>query len=216
MYGDKADILKLYELAKKYGALIYLDNAHSDWVYGEQGCGYLHMEDTILLDKKIFIQTGTLSKAVSGLGGFITLPEALCELARFSQWSYIFSVGLPTFLVATMIDIIGIIRGPEGDRRRKLLHQNSAELLKLLKESGFDTQDSCSHIIPVVIGKGPKCLQVQEYLLTKHHILPGAVRFPAVKRNKAILRLPVSSDHSSEDADNLVRSLEDARDAFDF
>jgi 7-keto-8-aminopelargonate synthetase-like enzyme len=216
MNGDKADIPRLYKLAKKYGALIYLDNAHSDWVYGEQGRGYLHLKDTIALDRSIFVQTGTLSKAVSGLGGFITLPKSLCELARFSQWSYIFSVGLPTFLVATMIDIIDMIRGPEGDRRRKILHKNSAELLNSLKENGFDTQDSCSHIVPVVIGKGPKCLEVQRYLLTKHNILPGAVRFPAVKRNQAILRLPVSSDHSSADIDKLVFSLKDARDRFDF
>ncbi|MFA5994746.1 MAG: aminotransferase class I/II-fold pyridoxal phosphate-dependent enzyme [Parcubacteria group bacterium] len=217
MNGSFADIRRIYELAEQFSAFIVLDNAHSDGTYGEEGRGLLYLNDGVKsLPKDIFLETGTLSKSVCCIGGYMTLTKDLCELARVSQWPYIFSVGLPTFLVATICDTISIIRGPEGDRRRKNLHQNSIRLLKLLKENGFNTLNSESHIIPIVIGKETKCLEVQEYLLNKFNMMVGAVRFPAVKRGEAILRIPITASHVEDDIASLHKALVMAKDKFNF
>ena len=217
MNGDFADVNKLFALAKQYQAFLVLDNAHSDGVYGSEGRGCVEAAGICNPDDLKFIfQSGTLSKAFAGIGGYITLFPSLAELARFSQWSYIFSVALPTFLVATYQQSLDIVRGEVGDNRRKSLQMNAAQARKQLQAEGFNIFDSSSHIIPVVIGDGPKCLRVQGYLVDEHNLLLGAIRYPAVARNKALLRLSLSSLHTDSNLEQLLHGLKRAREKFKF
>lgn len=218
MSGDFADMRTLVDLAKKHDAILISDNAHSDGVYGLEGRGVL--DDPGVFNSEDFkhiIQTGTLSKSFCAVGGHIAFPvESIVELAKFSQWGFIFSVAIPTFLAATCIHTLDLIRGDVGESKRKHLRSLSGNLLHRLREGGFDTLQSSSHIIPIVIGATNKCLEVQSYLVREWSMWLGAIRWPAVSKDGALLRCALNANHTEEDINNLVVALKAARDRFHF
>jgi 7-keto-8-aminopelargonate synthetase-like enzyme len=216
MTGSRPDCKRLAALAKKYGAIVVLDGAHCDGVFGEQGRGILFEDGITDEDRRFFFEAGTISKSLASIGGYITLPHALADVGRISQWRNIFSTALPTALVAADVFTLSLIRGQEGDERRKKITTLGDELLCMLKQEGFDTMNSESYIIPIVIGEESKCLRVQASILHKSSIIVGAIRFPAVEKEKAILRIAVTADHNEEDLHNCVKALKLARDEFKF
>ncbi|MDD5083947.1 MAG: aminotransferase class I/II-fold pyridoxal phosphate-dependent enzyme [Candidatus Moranbacteria bacterium] len=218
MGGDFANVRLLLDFAKHYDAILVIDNAHADGVYGAEGRGYLEAQGiTSQDDLKYIIQTGTLSKAICALGGHITFPSSSpVDLAKFSQWEFIFSVAIPTFLAATCVHSIRLIRGDMGDKKREQLHILSAILRSRLQERGFNILRSTSHIIPIVIGTADTCLAVHDYLLREHRIWIGPIRWPAVSENGALLRCAVTANHSEENIGELIEALEKARNQFSF
>lgn len=216
MNGSFADVHTLLRLAKEFDSFIVLDNAHCDGIYGRQGKGILDMEHIGKADREYFFNVGTFSKAFASVGGYMTMPFSLCDLARVSQWPYIFSAALPTANVASLINVLSIIRSEDGDNRRKILLENSRSLLNGLRQEGFNTLNSSSHVIPIVIGNEKKCLEVQKYLVNEEKLMLGAARFPAAERGGALLRLTLTTEHSVEHAEKLTGGLKRARDKFKF
>ncbi|MBI2438987.1 MAG: pyridoxal phosphate-dependent aminotransferase family protein [Candidatus Moranbacteria bacterium] len=215
--GDCADTKKLLAIAKCNNAFLILDGAHSDGVCGHEGRGLVEEQGIIdPKDLQYIFHTGTFSKMFAGLGGFITVSKPLAELCRNSQWSYIFSAPLPTFLVRSYQEILGMVMGKIGNRRRLRLKRNFQMLWKRLSEEGFQMLPSQSQILSVVIGSESLCLEVQQYLLREQGILSGAIRTPATERGKAVLRHTVSALHTEEQLETLVLGLKKARDAYRF
>ncbi len=217
MNGSCADLRKMLELAKQYEAFIVLDNAHSDGCYGNEGRGLAEMHGiTSEEDLRYFFQAGTMSKAFGLLGGYVTLPYCISDLARVSCLPYVFSVAQSPFEAANALYALSLIRSRIGEQKRRILAENTEMVHKNLNSMNFNTLNSNSHIIPVVIGEETKCLAVQKYLLEKHRILIGAVRFPAVKEGEALLRLSITAMHNEEHIQRLLTALLGAREKFDF
>jgi 7-keto-8-aminopelargonate synthetase-like enzyme len=215
MNGSFVDTRILLELAKRYNCIIILDGAHSDGVYGDEGRGILQMQGISDKDREYFIEVGTLSKAFAAFGGYIAMPQELCALVPMSYWGYLFSVALPTHLVVSSLETLKIIMGAEGQRRRDILQKNSRNLIQELYANGFNTLNSDSHIIPIVIGKETTCIQVQRFLMERG-ILVGAVRFPAAKKGGALLRLSLTALNTESQIEKILESLLIARDHYRF
>jgi len=217
MNGSFADVKQILELAKMYEAFIILDNAHSDGCYGKKGSGVLSAAGiTDPADLQYFFEAGTLSKAFSLMGGHVTLPYCISDLARISHWPYVFSVASSPAMAATAITELDYIQGSQGDLKREQLKKNTDFLLPSLQNEEFNTLHTTSHIVPVVVGQEQKTLVVQEYLINKHNIFVGAVRHPAVKTGEALLRFSITALHELHHLEQVLDALGDSRRKFNF
>lgn len=215
-HGDFADLPELLAIAKRQRACLLVDGAHSDGVYGEEGRGAVEAAGIFGDDLRFIRQSGTLSKAFAGMGGYVTVDRALAELARNSQWNYIFSAGMPMFQAAMYQKTLQVIRGEIGEARRRRLRESSVRLRDTLRSAGFDTCGSSSHVIPVLVGDDARCLEVQRYLVREHGVLCAAFREPAVPKGEAIIRIALSAGHSDAQIEQLVAGLLATRDRFLF
>ncbi len=217
IHGDTVDVKRLLDIAKRYRAFLLLDGAHSDGVYGPEGRGMVEeagIRDANDLSR--ITQSGTLSKAFAGMGGYVTSFPALAELARNSQWKYIFSAGMPMFQAAMYRKTLEVIRGPKGEDRRRRLDELSFAFRQTLAADDFCIFGSTSHVVPVLIGEESLCLEVQDYLVREHASLCGAIRFPAVPENEAVLRIALSAVHTDAQIERLVFGLRRAREKYRF
>jgi 7-keto-8-aminopelargonate synthetase-like enzyme len=216
-HGDFADIRRLLGLAKKYRAFLLIDGAHSDGVYGPEGRGVVEMAGIVGDDLDYIFQSGTLSKAFGGMGGYLTAFPASAEIAKYSQGeNYIFSAAMPMFHAATYRKTLEVIRGEIGETRRKRLERTARFVRDTLRADGFDIFQSTSHVVPVRIGEDALSLEVQQYLVREHGVLCAAFREPAVPRGEAIIRIALSAGHSDMQIERLLSGLQAARDRFQF
>lgn len=217
MNGTFADTKKLVELAKKYNAIVVLDGAHSDGVYGPRGRGVPAMQGVAGEDYDYIIEIGTLSKAPSSIGGYVTLPKATCEVMKRAHPRHMFTVGRPAFIEATDIDVFDFILSQAGENRRKNVHQVSEYMRVQLKKIRINTLNSQSHIIPVVVGEEKQCYLLQRYLFEKEGIFTNAIPQGVVSKGNALLRNSIGALHTEEHIDRFLKALQNAmREGFTF
>jgi 7-keto-8-aminopelargonate synthetase-like enzyme len=215
-HGDFVDIRELLCIANRQRAFLLIDGAHSDGVYGPEGRGVVEAAGITGEDLQHIFQSGTLSKAFGGMGGYLTAFPSMAELARNSQWNYIFSAGMPMFQAALYRKTLEVIRGEIGEARRKRLEETSRDVRDILRADGFDIFQTTSHIVPVRIGEDALSLEVQRYLVREHGVLCAAFREPAVPRGEAIIRIALSAGHSDTQIERLLSGLRAAREKFRF
>lgn len=216
MSGIVYNVQTLCEIAEEYDCLLYLDEAHAIASVGEEGRGIASELPDFERFKDRLIIMGTLTKAVSQLGGYVSVPdENLGCLLRICSPQYIFSAPLPPWLAEVVIKVLSLIQGEYGKEQRKKLQETSSYLRYRLKEDNFDTLGSQSQIIPVLIGEELKCIQTKEYL-EENGFTASAFICPAVSKGKAILRFSLCSDITSDEINQIVAVLQQARSKFDF
>ncbi len=201
MDGDVAPLTEIVMLCEKYNASLIVDEAHAFGVFGKSGQG---MMNELNLTGKALIDMGTFSKAAAGLGGYVCCDKNLKELLVNTSRSLIYTTGLTPGIICGNIKAIEIIE--RMDKERKHLKYISGYLRRYLQSHGFNTGNSNTQIIPVIIGGNDETLKIQSKLFDKGFFVP-AVRFPTVPKGSAILRISLMSSHSIEDIDNLISEL---------
>lgn len=194
MDGDIAPVPELIALARKYGCLLMLDEAHATGVLGKNGRGVLE-HFGVSCDERI-IQMGTLSKAIGALGGFVCGSKDLIKYLINRSRSFIFSTALPAALCASAIEAIDIIEKDGSFRKR--LWDNANFLRKGLQSLGFDTLASQTPIIPVLT-REPKLTMDFSRELFKEGIFVQGIRPPSVPEGSCRLRLTVTASHTKDD-----------------
>jgi len=202
MDGDFADLLRLVELKRRYEATLMIDEAHATGVMGARGRG---VAEEAGVESEIDITVGTLSKALGGVGGFVCGSAALVEYLVNTARSYVYTTALPAAACAPVEVALDIVE--QEPQRRGRLKASSAWLRRELRERlGLGTGDSCSQIIPVIVGSAERAVAVSEALLKRGFLVP-AIRPPTVPANSARLRVSVMALHSREDLAGLVAAL---------
>ncbi|RJP28848.1 MAG: 8-amino-7-oxononanoate synthase [Candidatus Omnitrophota bacterium] len=199
MDGDIAPLPGIVELAKKYNSIVMVDDAHASGVLGKNGRGTA--EHFGLDENDIDITMGTFTKSFGGVGGFVCGTKALIDYLRISARSYIFSAPIPPSIAAALI--AAVKEAKNNHSLRENLWSNVSYLKTNLTKSGFDTLNSETQIIPVLIGKEEKAIEFSKKLL-ENGILAPCVRWPAVPWGKARLRLTVKATHTKEQIDCLI------------
>jgi len=202
MDGDIAPLPELVDLAERYDATIYLDDAHATGVLGEHGGGSL---DHFQVASPRIIQMGTLSKALGGLGGFICGRRSLIDYLVNKARPFIYTTALPPSVLATGLAALDLIE--KEPQIREQLWKNRAYFHKKLRALGFDTFESETPIIPIRVGESDKALAFSEYLLD-HGLFVQAIRPPTVPEGTARLRVTLMATHSLEEMDTLLTQLE--------
>ena len=202
MDGDIAPLPQIVELAKKYNAMVMVDDAHATGVLGENGRGtaeHFHLEE------EVDILMGTFSKALGAVGGYIAGDKDLIKFLRISARSYVFSAAMPPGVAGGLIAAFKEIQNNPGLRRK--LWENASHLREGLKERGFDTLDSETPIVPVLIGKEEDAIKVSN-LLFERGFFAFCVRWPAVPKGKARIRFTAMALHTEEQIEALLREME--------
>lgn len=205
MDGDVANLPEIYALARRYRALVLMDDAHASGVLGATGRG---TAEHFGLHGKIDITMGTLSKTLGAVGGFAAGPKLLIDYLKHASRGFVFSAALPPAVCASLIASLDVLETePELLIR---LRENTALLRNGLKDLGFDTGHSETPIIPVIVGDDLKAFQLTRALhLLGVYVSP--VTFPAVKKGMARIRVSVMATHTSRDIQMALEAFAKAK-----
>lgn len=199
MDGDTAYLCELVHIKEKYNALLMIDEAHASGVYGQNGAGLAHE-----MAEHIDLHMGTFSKALGCSGAYLAGSKLLMDYLINTMRSFIFTTGMPPSTVGSIKRAIEIVR--DESTRRTLLMQNGTLLRGLLKQAGFNTGNSSTHIVPIVVGSNEATISFSQMLQEKG-IAAIAVRPPTVPENSSRIRLTVTSEHRSEEIQWAVKVI---------
>ncbi|SFK46523.1 5-aminolevulinate synthase [Caulobacter sp. UNC279MFTsu5.1] len=203
MDGDIADMAGTVALAKKYGAMTYLDEVHAVGMYGPRGGGVAERDG--LMDQ-IDIIEGTLGKAFGVMGGYITGDAVVVDAIRLVAAGFIFTTSLPPALTAGALASVKYLKQHPEVREA---HQERAKTLKaMFKAAGLPVMDNDSHIVPVLVGDPVHCKMISDMLLADHGVYVQPINYPTVPRGTERLRFTPTPFHTDDMMRKLVGAME--------
>ena len=201
MSGLLANVPELLNLAREFGARLYLDDAHAIGVIGEGGRG---SASTFGLLDEVDLVSGTFSKSFASLGGFLVGEREIIEYVRHFSPAHIFSASMPPANVMTVLKSLEILQ--EEQWRLKRLSKISDYMREGLKKLGFNVWNSQTPIIPVVIGEVMQCFEFWRDLF-EEGVYVNAVVPPAVPKGQSLVRTSYMATHTDEQLDRILEAF---------
>jgi glycine C-acetyltransferase len=199
MDGFIAPLDEITALAKKYDALVHIDECHATGFLGATGRGSAEVKGVM---EKIDIFTGTLGKAMGGaLGGFTTARAEVVELLRQRSRPYLFSNSLPPHVAAAGTAAFDMLASA-GELRSRL-QENTAYFRERMAAAGFDIKPGVHPICPVMLYDAPLAQRFAQRLLEEGIYAIGFF-FPVVPQGQARIRTQMSAAHSREDLNRAI------------
>ena len=204
MDGIIANLREICNLADKYNALVMVDDSHAVGVLGENGKGSIEYCDVI---DRVDIVTGTLGKALGGAsGGYTSGKKEIIDWLRQRSRPYLFSNTLAPVIAATSIKALNLVQNTK--EKRNTLHSNSQYFRDKMLEKGFCLSGSNHPIIPVIVEDAILAKQMADEL-NKRGIFVVNFSFPVVPKNKARIRVQISSSHTKENLDYAIAHFDE-------
>jgi glycine C-acetyltransferase len=204
MDGDIVDLPGLHELCEEYGAWLMVDEAHSVGVLGETGHG---IEEHFGLEGCVDVKMGTLSKTIPSVGGYIAGDAEMVSYLKHASRAFVFSAALPPAAVAAATAALEVIE--DEPERVKTVQRNTQYFLQRLQDSGFDTLNSETPIVPIICGTEERAYEMSR-LSQMEDVFVLPVVAPAVPEETSRLRATVTAAHSMQEIDYAVDVLERA------
>lgn len=201
MDGDIAKLDEITEVAHRFGAYVLADEAHATGVIGKTGKGVLEHFD---LYGKVDIITGTMSKAIGSVGGFVASTDEIIKYLQFKAKTYFFSTAGFTPAIASALEALKVIE--EEPEHLKNLWNNINYFKERLIENGFNIGRAETAVFPIIIGNDYKVFEITR-LLHEDGIFVNPVPYPAVPRRFARIRLTVTSQLTFDDLDYTIKKL---------
>ncbi len=203
MDGDIADLAGTIALARKYGAMTYLDEVHAVGLYGATGAGVAERDG--VLDGIDIIEC-TLGKAIGVMGGYIAADAVIIDAVRSWASGFIFTTSLPPALTAGALASVRHLKAHPELREK---HQERAAALKArFAAAGIPVLPSVSHIVPVHVGDPVHCKMISDMLLEDFGIYVQPINYPTVPKGTERLRFTPSPDHDDGMMDALVTAMD--------
>jgi len=202
MSGDVAPIKELIEFSEKFNAFLYLDEAHATGIFGKQGYG---LSTDYNLKNINHVIMGTFSKAIGCSGAYIACSETIKNYLINKNQGFIYSTAPSPMVIGAVSAAWHKIQHLNDDRSKLL--SNAQNLRQKINDIGFDTWNSETHIIPIIIKDEQSTLKAQEKLL-QDDVIVSAIRPPTVPTGKSCLRIAVTTAHSDDDLNHLICSLQ--------
>jgi len=202
MDGDIAPLPRLIELAERYGALVFVDDAHATGVIGKEGRGTL---EHFGLKPGSAIQMGTLGKALGCFGAYVSGSRVLIDFLINKAKTFIYTTALPPAVTAAALAGFDVLE--EEPQLRERLWRNRNYYADGLKSLGFDILKSETPIIPIMIGDDRLAMIISQRLLEAGVFAP-AIRPPTVPKGTSRIRTTIMASHTREDIDHVLESLD--------
>ena len=202
MDGDIAKLPDIVELAEKYEAMTYVDDAHGSGVLGESGRGTV---DHFKLHGRVDFSIGTLSKAIGVVGGYVAGSKTMYEWLNHRARPVLFSTSLPPAAVGATMEAVKMLM--ESTEYTDRLWDNAKYFKQKLGILGFNTGHSETPITPVIIGDEAKTMEFSRKLFENGVFVSGIV-FPTVPKGTGRVRCMVTAAHTKEQLDRAVAAFE--------
>jgi 5-aminolevulinate synthase len=203
MDGDIAPLKEICALARRYGALTYLDEVHAVGMYGTRGGGIAERDG--LLDE-IDIFEGTLAKAFGLMGGYIAANATVIDAIRSFAPGFIFTTSIAPAIAAGATAAIRHLK--ESNLERQLQSKHAKLLMASLKARGLPVTETESHIVPLIVGDPVKCKALTDRLLADFSIYVQPINYPTVPKGTERLRLTPGPLHGELEISKLVAALD--------
>lgn len=190
MEGDIAKMPEIVKIAEEFDAIIMVDDAHSVGVIGKNGSG---TASHFGLTDKIDIISGTFSKSLASLGGFVASDYQTIKYIKHHARSLIFSASMTPASAASVLAALDIIES-EPERIKKLW-DNTNHAMELLKKEGYDLGLSETPIIPIFIRNNEKTLLLTKLLQDKG-VFINPILSPAVPAESTLIRFSLMATHT--------------------
>jgi 8-amino-7-oxononanoate synthase len=200
MGGDIAPLPDIIALCKKYDARLMVDDAHAIGVLGGGRGTSAHFGVTDDVD----LIMGTFSKSFASLGGFIAGDEQVIHYIQHFARCFIFSASMPPSNVAAVLAALEVMQ--EEPERIERVNQIGAKMRKGYSELGFNTGNSQTPIIPIVIGDDMKTFLTWK-MLFESGVYSNAVVPPGVPPGKSLLRTSYMATHTDEHLDRVLQTF---------
>ena len=206
MDGDCADLAALTALARRYDAMLYVDEAHATGLFGPRGFGLCAGHGG-----EIDIAMATFGKALGSYGSYLACNKVLRDYLIQRCGGFIYSTALPPQVLGAIDAALELL--PQLDKERAYLQQQSARLRQALQQQEWNTGDSTTQIIPVILGSEQAATTLAG-ILHEQGILAPAIRPPTAPRGTSRLRLSLSAAHKAEDIDRLITVMAEQAKSF--
>ena len=201
MDGDLAPLPELLKLCQSHDATLLIDDAHGTGVMGPNGRGTI---EHFGLNPEDILQMGTLSKGIGTSGGFVAGTASLKEYLINTSRAFIYTTAPPPAIAAAATAAIQVIQN-EPQRRRRLW-KNRNYLYSDLKKLGFELTDTQSPILPIIVKSQETALKMSQALYEAGIYIP-AIRPPTVPKDSSRLRLTISSEHSNDQLEKVIKAF---------
>ncbi|MEX1117227.1 MAG: aminotransferase class I/II-fold pyridoxal phosphate-dependent enzyme [Terrimicrobiaceae bacterium] len=198
MSGDIADLPPQVELAKEFGARIYVDEAHSLGVLGPLGRGAVHHFG---LNDEVDITMGTFSKSLGSMGGFVAGDAEMIEFLKHRARCLIFTASLAPAVAGGVLKALQLMQ--QEPERIDALWRNTRKMHEGFRSIGFKIGTTQSPIVPILIGSEAKAFQFTQRLYEEGVFATPAI-YPAVRYGEAIVRTSYMATHTDEDLDQVL------------
>ena len=205
MRGDLARLPEICDLKDRYGARLFVDDAHGFGVMGESGHGIGEYFD---LQDRIDLYFGTFAKAFAAIGGVTAGPEEVIHWIRYNARANVFAKALPMVYVDALDATLDEIHAHPEYRER--MWQIADRLQNGLRSLGYDIGDTASPITPVYVPAKTE-QQGTEIIVTlreQHGIFLSGVTYPVVPRGIFLFRLIPTAAHTEDDVDQTLAAFE--------
>jgi glycine C-acetyltransferase len=201
MEGTIAPLPDLTFLAEKYGAILYIDDAHATGILGENGGG---TSEHFGCYSPAIMQMGTLSKALGAIGGFVALEREMADVLRLTSSAYGFTCPPPPDQANALLAALDVLQ--EEPQRRARLWNNQRYFVERMRPLGYRMTATETPIVPVLIGDAARC-QRFSVALRGEGIHVDAIQFPAVPVGQARLRFMLNAAHTRAQIDHVVDAM---------
>ena len=208
MDGDLAPLDEIVSIAKRFNALLMVDEAHATGILGKRGRGVASLYK---VEDEVDISMGTLGKSLASYGAFVSADSDVIDFLTNKARTFIYSTSIPPSAAASALKTVRLVQGREGEKRRKKLLNLCHYLSSGLERIGLSVNEekSCKDvpIFPLVIGDTEKTLRLSNFLM-KAGIFSLAIRPPTVPEGTSRVRISLMATHKKEHIDNLLDALE--------
>jgi 8-amino-7-oxononanoate synthase len=199
MEGDTADLAGTAELARRYNARIFVDEAHGLGVFGPSGAG---LAEHLGVLGEMDIVMGTFSKSLASVGGFVASSAPVIEYLKHTARPFVFSAALPPAAVATVLAALEVMR--EEPERRERMHRVAGYLRQELRARGYWLLEGETPIVPIVVPDAIALFRLCR-LLMEEGVYANPVLRPAARHN--LLRVTVTAAHSESQVEQFLEIL---------
>ncbi|QSR17635.1 8-amino-7-oxononanoate synthase [Novosphingobium sp. KA1] len=203
MDGDRADVLRLAEIAERHDAVLYIDEAHATGVLGPGGAGL-----SALAPGRVDVIMGTFSKALGGFGAYIAGSQVLVDYLVNAASGMIFTTAPPPAVLGAVDAALDLVPAMAAERAH--LAALGEQLRAGLARLGLDHARSSTQIVPAVIGAEADAIALSRKLEAAG-FLAAAIRPPTVPPGTSRLRLALRATHAPDDVAALLAAIEALR-----
>jgi 8-amino-7-oxononanoate synthase len=199
MDGDEADTAALVSLARRFGAFLYLDEAHATGVFGPDGFGH-----SAAFPGEVDVAMGTFGKALGGFGAYVACSRQLRDYLVNRCAGFVYSTALPPPVLGAIDAALDLV--PRLGAERRALLARAAEVRAAFRRAGLDCGGSTTQIVPVIVGEDAPALALARDL-EEEGLLAVAIRPPTVPEGTSRVRFSLSAAHRSQDVARLTEAV---------